>query len=133
MGEVQKLIQGLGVAHAGAVQLLHQAQALAGVGPALELGRIHLVVVPGGRAAGLDDNGDVLGQLHLHHLAQIRGGKAAAALQIAAAQVPVHRPAFIALRAAGGGAGPFGGGWTVSSRIFPAAGGQGQGHGQGQE
>ena len=116
VGEVQKLVQRLGVAHVGGLALLQKLQALAVIEPALQFGGVHLIVLPDGRAAGLDDHVHVLRQFHFHHFGEIHGGKAAVALQIAAAEIPIDRPA-LPLRSG-----------AVGDILRPAAGYQRQGH-----
>ena len=93
LGKLQKVRQRLRLTHAGRRLLVDELQALAVIDPALELGGVHHVVLPYGRAAGLNDHVHVFGKLHLQELTQIARGKATAGLQIAAAQVPVDRPA----------------------------------------
>ena len=119
LGKLQKRRQRLAVAHTGRGLLVHQLQSLAVVHEALQLGGIHHVVLPLGSAAGLDDHRHVLRQLHLHQLAEVRGGAAAPGLQIAAAEVPVYRPAAAVLRRI-----------VVRRTGLIAAGGQRQGHDQ---
>ena len=117
IGKGQKVLQRARVAHVGGVLLLDEAQALAVIEPALELAGVHLVVLPLGRAAGLDDDVHILGQLYLQHLRQIGGGTAVVGLQVAAAEIPVDGPAAVS---------------AVLCAGVAAAGGESQGHRQGQ-
>ena len=128
IGKSQELIEGLGVAHIGGVLLLDELKPLAVVEPALELFRVHLVVLPDGGAAGLDDHIDVFGQLYLHHLGKVGGGEAAVGFKIAAAQIPVHRPAPVPGLKDGGGIR----GRPVRN-LVPTAGSEGQTHRQCQK
>ena len=128
IGKSKELIEGLGVAHIGGILLLDELQPLAVVEPPLKFFRIHLVVLPHGGAAGLDDHIDVFGQMHLHHLGKVGGGEAAVGLKIAAAQIPVHRPASVPGVKNGGGirGGPI-------RSLVPAAGGEGKAHNRRQK
>ena len=120
LGKAQEVRQRLAVAHAGGGLLVHQRQPVAAVHIALQHRGVHRLVPPLCRAAGLNDHGHILRQLHLQQLTEIVGGKAALRLQITAAEVPVYRPAAVC-RAIG----------RVQRLI--AAGRQAQGHHQRQK
>ena len=93
LGKQQEIRQRLAVAHAGRGLFVHQLQALAVIDKALQLIGFHHIILPLGSTAGLDHHRHVFRQLHLQQLRQVAGGKAALRLQIAAAQIPVYRPA----------------------------------------
>ena len=76
IGKSQELVESLGVAHIGGVLLLDELKPLAVVEPPLKFFRIHLVVLPHGGAAGLDDHIDVFGELYLHHFGKVGGSEA---------------------------------------------------------
>ena len=86
------------------------------------------VVIQTGGAAGLDDHINVFGQLYLHHLGKVGGGEAAVGLKIAAAQIPVHRPASVPGVKNGGSVR----GGPIRS-LVPAAGGKGKAHNRRQK
>ena len=119
VGKVQKLVEGLAVAHVGGILLLQQLQALAVIQPALELARVYLLVLPGIGPARLDDYVHVLRQLDLQHLRKVGGSAAVLGLQVAAAQIPVYRPAAVPR--------------LIGRGILCAAGGQIGQQGQGQK